>query len=119
MQLSGVVSQEELRAGNIAIAEMIEDAPNGLFLVRDGRDLRGLDLSPGHISRLSSWLQSPKFAGMILFSSPDSLHLEATGEIVARMKKVRTEGASTRAEVHQRLLEFDPSLADHLPELDA
>lgn len=119
LELSGVVTADDLQEGNATTTDLLRRASDGTYLVWDGRDLRGLDASPAHIARMASWMQPPTFAGMILFSSPDSIHLEVTGEIVARMRRIPAESASTLREIHQRLEEFDPSLADLLPDLNA
>ena len=118
MELSDTLMLEDVQAGNAAIVDMIRNTPNKFYLVRDGRGLRGLDVSPADIARIAIWMQPSKVAGMILLSGPDSLHLEVAGEVVARMKRIPAEGAFTLAEVHQRLVEFDPSLADLLPPLN-
>jgi hypothetical protein len=118
MELSGIVTPEELKAGNQTIANMIEDADDGLFLVRDGRGLREIQVPATSIARIATWFENSKFAGMILISSPDSMHLEITGEFMARLKHIEVESAFTVAEVHERLLAMDASLADKLPSLN-
>ena len=119
MKLSGVITQEELRDGNAEIAEMVADVPDGLILVRDARDLNEMRVPAATIARVASWFRNGKFLAMILMSSADSMHLEITGEFMARLKNVPTEGAFNVAEAHQRLVEIDPSLADSLPALNA
>ena len=117
MELRGVLDSDGLRSGSDAIADMVENAPDGLILVRDGRGLRGLEVPAAEVARIARWLGSPKFAGMVLISDADSIHLELTGELVARVKHIHTESAATMEEVHHHLITMDPSLKGLLPDL--
>ena len=113
--LAGDLNEDELRVGSDKIARMVAEAPDGILAVRDARGLRRLAMPESHLTRLSSWLKPPNFAGLVFLSDSQSIHLEVPLETVAKFKGITIESARSMEEAHQHLLTMDPSLTDALP----